>query len=214
MLTILHVDNHLLCLDKPWGLLTQPSGTARDSLEAQAKEWIKQEYHKPGAVFLEAVHRIDAVACGVVLFARTSKALSRLAEAIREGRCRKEYRILVEGNLPSGEGRLTHWLRHQSHFTEVTPPHAPDARQATLEYSLLERRPGGLSLVKVLLESGRYHQIRAQFSHIGCPVVGDAKYGSKHPFKEGGIALQHYCLTIEHPVTHLPLELRSQLRLG
>ena len=211
---ILYSDNHLLFLDKPGGLLTQPSGTERDSLESQAKEWIKRECGKPGNVFLEAVHRIDAPACGVVLFARTGKALSRLTAAVREGRCRKEYRLLVEGTPPSENGTLENWLCHDSRFTRVTPPHAPGARLATLSYTLLERRADGLSLIGVLLESGRYHQIRAQFAHIGCPVAGDSKYGSTHVWRRGAIALQHYRLTIEHPVTHESLTVTSRILLS
>ena len=209
MISILYIDNHLLFLDKPAGLLTQPSGTERDSLETQAKAWIKQEFNKPGAVFLEAAHRIDSVACGVVLFARTSKALSRLSSAIRAGKCQKEYRILVEGALPSNEGELRHWLRHDSHFAQVTKPNAPEAKLATLQYKLLKKRHDGLNLVQVILGTGRYHQIRAQFAAIGCPLAGDQKYGSSIHWNSDGIALQHYSLTIEHPVTHETLKISS-----
>ena len=214
MISILYIDNHLLFLDKPAGLLTQPSGTERDSLETQAKAWIKQEYNKPGDVFLEAAHRIDSVACGVVLFARTSKALSRLNSAIREGKCTKEYRILAEGALPAVEGELKHWLRHDSHFAQITKPNATDSKLSTLKYKLLEKCSDGLNLVQVILESGRYHQIRAQFGAIGCPIAGDVKYGSSIHWKSGGIALQHYSLTIEHPVTHETLKICSKLRIA
>jgi 23S rRNA pseudouridine1911/1915/1917 synthase len=212
MLSIIHEDNHLLCLDKPGGLLTQPSGTDRMSLEEQAKAWIKETYSKPGAVFLEAVHRIDASACGIVLFARTSKALSRLTAAVREGRCSKEYRVLVEGKPKRSSGELRDWLIHDEHRAIVVSSNTNDAKEAVLTYETLEVR-GGATLLKVMLGSGRYHQIRAQFANAGCPVVGDVRYGSSLPYKKGCIALQHYCLSIEHPVTHERMRLTSKITL-
>lgn len=213
MLSIIFQDNHLLCLDKPGGMLTQPSGTDRESLEGLAKDWIKQEFNKPGQVFLEAVHRIDAPACGIVLFARTSKALSRMTQAIREGRCRKEYRVLVEGCPKASFGELRDWLRHDEHYAHIARKGDPEAREARLSYEVLEKRPDGVSLLRVLLDSGRYHQIRAQFAHAGCPVLGDARYGAKRAYRRGCIALQHFCLEIEHPVTHETLTFRSNITL-
>lgn len=210
---IIYSDNHLLCLDKPGGLLTQPSGTDRDSLESQGKEWIRQQTGKPGNIFLEAVHRIDAVACGVVLFARTSKALSRLNQAIREGSCRKEYRVLVEGCPDNRHGLLRDFLVHDEHKARIVERGAPMAAEAQLEYWVL-READGFALLKVLLGSGRYHQIRAQLAHIGHPVVGDRHYGAHSRFSDNGsIALQHYCLTIEHPVSHNEMTFRSGLTL-
>ncbi len=212
MLSIIHEDNHLLCLDKPGGLLTQPSGTERVSLEEQAKAWIKERYSKPGAVFLEAVHRIDAAACGIVLFARTSKALSRLTSAIREGRCLKEYRVLVEGRPKRKAGELHDWLRHDEHRAFIVRPDSEGAKEAVLTYETLEERDG-TTLVKVMLKSGRYHQIRAQFAHFGCPVVGDVRYGATIAYRHGCIALQHYRLVIEHPVTHEQMSFFSKILL-
>ncbi|MBO4345319.1 MAG: RluA family pseudouridine synthase [Victivallales bacterium] len=213
MLSIIHEDNHLFCLDKPGGILTQPSGTDRASLEEEAKAWLKEAHSKPGAVFLEAVHRIDAAACGIVLFAKTSKALSRLTAAIREGKCEKEYRVLVERPPKRPSGELRDWLRHDEHRAFVVRPNSDGAKEAVLTYETLGRRPDGTALLKVMLESGRYHQIRAQFANAGCPVVGDARYGASTAYRRGCIALQHYCLRIEHPVTREQMVFVSRIRL-
>ncbi|MCR4573758.1 MAG: RluA family pseudouridine synthase [Lentisphaeria bacterium] len=198
---IIYIDNHLLAADKPHNLLTQPSGTDHDSLEAQAKLFVKNEFHKPGNVFLEAVHRIDRQACGIVLFARTSKALSRLAEQIRNGSCQKIYRAIVTGRLPKDEGDLEDWLIHDDFKAAVVPQKTIGAKRATLHYRLLEARPDNCSLLEIQLETGRYHQIRAQLAHAGCPILGDEKYGSMEPYKNGAIALQHARLTVLHPIT-------------
>lgn len=207
---IVFIDNHLLAADKPHNLLTQPSGTERDSLEAQAKLFIKNEFHKPGNVFLEAVHRIDKQACGIVLFARTSKALSRLTEQIRNGSCRKIYRALVTGRMPKDEGVLEDWLIHDDFKAVVASPGSNGAKRATLRYRLLETRPDGHSLLEIQLETGRYHQIRAQLAHAGCPIVGDDRYGSRESYKNGAVALQHASLTILHPITKEPITFEAK----
>lgn len=124
-LTPLFLDNHLLVLDKPWGLLTQPSGTAEDSLEAQGKAFLKERFQKPGAVFLEAVHRIDRAVGGVVLFARTSKALSRLNDAQRSGKLVKLYRARVSGQPQDAQGVLEDWLIHDDFQARLAAPNAP-----------------------------------------------------------------------------------------
>ena len=173
---IVFIDNHMLAADKPHNLLTQPSGTDRDSLEAQAKLFIKNEFHKPGNVFLEAVHRIDRQACGIVLFARTSKALSRLTEQIRNGSCRKIYRALVTGRLPQTEGVLEDWLVHDDFKAAVVPAGSDGA----------------------------------QLAHAGCPIVGDERYGSKEPYKNGAVALQHASLTVLHPITKEPITFEAK----
>lgn len=200
MLEILYVDNHQLVVNKPAGLLTQPSGTEEDSLEAQAKAWIKQEYQKPGNVFLHAVHRLDKPVSGIVLFARTSKALSRLQECMRNKQTRKVYIALVEGVLKESEGTLEHYLVHDEHCATVSHSKDPSAKYARLQYKVLERQKDH-TRVEVVLDTGRYHQIRAQFSAIGHPILGDKKYGSQQPFQEGCIALRHTHFEIPHPIT-------------
>ena len=207
------LDNHLLVLDKPWGLLTQPSGTSEDSLEARGKAWLKEYFSKPGAVFLEAVHRIDRPVGGVVLFARTSKALSRLNTSQREGRFRKKYRALVHG-CPGESGRLVDWLVHGDHRAEVVKAGADGARKCALEWHLLERR-GDFSLLEIDLETGRYHQIRAQLGKAGFPIAGDVLYGGRKvpQAPPDGIALCSWSIAFPHPVGGEEMVITSGMEL-
>jgi 23S rRNA pseudouridine1911/1915/1917 synthase len=195
---VLFEDNHLLVVNKPAGILTQPSGTAQENLEDQAKAWLKIVHDKPGNVFLGTVHRLDKPVSGVVIFGKTSKALSRLNASIRAKLTHKLYYALVEGNPPS-EGILENYVVHDDYHAEVAASDFPQAKLARLKYHVIEKR-GDLTLLEIELETGRYHQIRLQFSHIGCPIAGDVKYGSRFPF-EGRIALHHIKLEIPHPIT-------------
>ena len=184
----LYEDNHLLIVNKPAGLLTQPSGTEQDSLEARWKKWIKEKYHKPGNVFLEAIHRLDKPVSGIVVFAKTSKALSRLNQAERK----KVYTALLEKEPMEREETLKHHLVHDDFHARVDP----SGKLAVLHYKMIgERR------VEIELETGRYHQIRAQFAAIGCPIVGDKRYGSSTAVAGGGIMLHHSGVELQHPIT-------------
>jgi 23S rRNA pseudouridine1911/1915/1917 synthase len=205
---ILYADNHLLAVNKPAGLATQPSTHHVESVEGWAKAWVKAEYAKPGEVFLHAVHRLDLPVSGVVVLARTSKALSRLNAAVREGDSAKVYLALVEGRVPNTSGELRHWLRHDEFQAKVTAPGAKGAKEAVLRYRILRQIPRG-TLVEVALVTGRYHQIRAQWAAIGCPVVGDAKYGARASLGRDAIGLHHWRLTLEHPVQHQPLTIEA-----
>lgn len=205
---ILYADNHLLAVNKPAGLVTQPSGAHEDSLEARAKEWVRQTYAKPGAVFLEAAHRIDRPVSGVVLFARTSKALSRLNESIRRREVGKLYWAVVEGSPEPVQGRLEHWLVHESHRARVVAGPGGEARLAVLEYRQM-RADAGLALLEIRLHTGRYHQIRVQLAAVGHPIVGDRRYGAHSSLPGGVIALHHRELTVEHPVKHEPLTITA-----
>ncbi len=209
---ILFSDNHLLAVNKPAGLLTQDSGTGLRNLEDWAREWVRVDKNKPGAVFLNAVHRIDKVVSGLVLFARTSKALSRLNEDVRKRNVKKVYHALVEGAPGKPSDKLVHGLLHENHKARICKEGDKGAQRAVLSYRVLDvqrrrpRRPrtaGTLSLQNTLLEvdleTGRYHQIRAQLSAIGCPIVGDSKYGSKTKSPDGSIALHSRELHVTHP---------------
>jgi 23S rRNA pseudouridine1911/1915/1917 synthase len=196
---VIFVDNHLLAAVKPAGLATQPAEKEDDHFLGLAKQWIKSKYNKPGNVFLEPIHRLDKPVSGIVLFARTSKALSRLQAQMREQEIQKMYVALVEGALPEGHGTLTHYLTHGSHRACVVSEKHADGKRAILHYRVLQS-DGKTSLVEITLETGRYHQIRAQLSAIGCPVVGDRKYGSELPWKEDAIALHHFKMQLKHPV--------------
>lgn len=195
-------DSHLLVLSKPAGLLTQPSGTDRVSLEAFGKSWIKKKFNKPGNVFLEAIHRLDKPVSGIVVFARTSKALTRLQEAGRKGLFHKEYLACVEGKFEESEGELEHWLLHRSHRAEVSFEKNPEAKRALLHYAVLGTFASGqrtYSLLKIRLLTGRYHQIRVQLGKEGHPIVGDSKYGSSDAAP--CLMLHHYHFEAPHPVT-------------
>jgi 23S rRNA pseudouridine1911/1915/1917 synthase len=209
MLEPIYEDNHLLVLNKPCGLLTQPSGTDQESLEQLAKDWIKIRDHKPGNVFLEAVHRLDRPVSGVVVFAKTSKALSRLNESSRNKKMRKLYWAWLEGNLPVEQGTLEHYLVHDDYYAKCVERNSPGAKLAQLNFKVLERK-NGKTKVEIELLTGRYHQIRAQFSAIGFPIWGDGKYGGEESFGENAIALHHCRLELTHPVSQENLVLEAQ----
>lgn len=193
-------DNQILVAEKPAGLLTQPDVTCAESLESLMKAHVKRLYMKPGAVFLHAIHRLDKPVSGLVLFARTSKALSRLNESSREGLIVRRYRALIEGKL-EGEGTLEHHLVHGEHRALVDPK----GKLSRLHYRALEQR-NNRTLVEITLETGRYHQIRAQFSAIGHPLSGDTKYGAK---SQGEVCLHCSYLAFPHPVGGKQMELAS-----
>lgn len=194
MLKVLYEDNHLIVFNKPSGLATQPSLDHPVSLESLAKEFIKTRDKKPGAVYLHAIHRIDAPVSGVVVFAKTSKALSRLQKSIREKATYKCYIGWVEGILKNKEGTLRHFMLHGEHRALQGGD-----KEALLSYKVMKEEEGN-SQVEILLDTGRYHQIRAQFSWIGHPLLGDTKYGSKRKWPQG-IALHHQEFRIPHPVS-------------
>jgi 23S rRNA pseudouridine1911/1915/1917 synthase len=201
---ILFADNHLLAVNKPAGMLTQDSGTGLPNLEDWAREWVRLDKNKEGKVFLNAVHRIDKAVSGVVLFARTGKALARLNEDIRKHDCKKIYHAMVEGIPEEPSAELVHWLAHEHHRAEVCRAGDTGAQRAVLRYRTL-RQIGNLSLLEVDLETGRYHQIRAQLAAIGCPIAGDEKYGATQQSTVGEIALHHYRLEVTHPTRKEPV---------
>jgi 23S rRNA pseudouridine1911/1915/1917 synthase len=197
---IIYSDNHLLVVSKPAGMLTQPDEQSdAEDAETFCKSWIKHKFHKKGAVFLHAIHRLDKPVSGLLLFARTSKALSRLNEQSRNLEIQKVYLAEVEGEIKTAEGRLDHYLIHGDHRAIVSKEGAPEAKHARLTYQIIEKTPR-TTFVRIELETGRYHQIRAQFSAIGHPIIGDVRYGAKQAPDE---AIHLHCsqLLLKHPVT-------------
>lgn len=194
-LDILYEDNHLLAVNKPAGMLTQPTEQDSNALETHTKQWIKEKYQKPGNVFLGVVHRLDKPVSGIVLFAKTSKALSRLNSAMRAREMKKTYRALVEGVLHE-DGTLEHYLSHDDYQAKEDPA----GKLARLSYKIVKAHADSTE-VSIELETGRYHQIRAQFAASGHPIIGDIKYGSKRKYKRDAIALCHESLEFIHPVT-------------
>lgn len=197
---VLFEDNHVLALSKPAGLLTQPTKEEPESLQGLAKEWLKEKYKKPGNVYLEPIHRLDKSASGIVIFAKTSKALSRLVEAMRQKATKKIYWAVVETVPQEPEGDLHHALLHGDHVARVVSSNTPGAKMAHLHYKTLKSAPER-ALLEIELFTGRYHQIRIQLASIGCPILGDLKYGSKKRWKKAGIALHHTHFEIMHPIT-------------
>jgi 23S rRNA pseudouridine1911/1915/1917 synthase len=207
---ILYEDNHLFVVCKPAGILTQPSGTQQKNLEDICKAWLKKTYNKPGNIFLEAVHRLDKSVSGIVVFARTSKALSRLNAALRQQQFRKVYLAIVEGLPEKSVDTLEHYLLHDAYQSLVVSVNRPGAKLCRLHYQVL-KHANQTSLVEVILETGRYHQIRAQLAAIGKPIVGDAKYGSQKPCFSPGIALHHSELMFPHPTLGKSITLHATL---
>ncbi|MCB1134674.1 MAG: RluA family pseudouridine synthase [Chlamydiia bacterium] len=204
MLEVLYEDNHLLVCDKPAGLLTQDSGSGAPNLEDQAKEWLKSKYQKAGAVYLHAVHRLDKQVGGIVLFAKTSKALQRLQEGMRKREIEKVYLARVEGRIVPASGRLEQHWAYASHRAELRAQPFPGSKPVSLRY--LTRDDG---LIEVILETGRTHQIRAQLAFAGAPIAGDAKYGARTAWGNDKIALHHIRMSFIHPVTKARLTLQS-----
>ena len=197
---ILYEDNHLLVINKPAQLATMGVRPPRASALEMARAYIKEQYQKPGNVYLGVVSRLDAPATGILIFARTSKAAARLTAQYRNREVTKIYHILIEGAMGQVEGTLEDWVRKDERHRRmhVVAPHTEASRQARLSYRVLENL-GRFQLVEVELETGRKHQIRLQFSSRGQPVVGDRKYGGQHPM-QSGIAVHARRLKILHPV--------------
>ena len=209
---ILYEDNHLLLVVKPAGILSQEDISGDPDMLSLLKKDIAIRYHKPGNVFLGLIHRLDRPVSGVMVFAKTGKAASRLSAQVREGRFDKRYRAVVVGTPTKSEDELVHYLS-KDHETNVTTVYAvtdtapKDAKLARLRYRKLGEYSGGaeaMSLLEVELLTGRSHQIRAQLSYMGCPIIGDNKYGAKEMFRSGkkaDIALEAYQLSFDHPVS-------------
>lgn len=194
--SIVFLDNHLFAVDK------SPMVETQGELLSAAKAWLKDRFEKKGAVFLEPIHRLDKPVSGIVLFARTSKALSRLHGEMRERQIKKTYHALVEGSPPDKEGTLRHHLTHGEFRAHIDAK----GKEAILHYRVLEKK-GSHTLLEITLETGRYHQIRAQLSAIKCPILGDKKYGSRQTYPQG-IALRHVRMELMHPVSQEPLVLQ------
>jgi 23S rRNA pseudouridine1911/1915/1917 synthase len=171
-LNVIYSDNHVLVVVKPAGCLTQPDDTDRQSLEVLSKEWVKVKYEKPGDVFLHCIHRIDRPVYGLVIFARTSKALSRMNESSRDNLIQRLYTAEVEGILDPVDGTLLHYLIHGDHKAILASERNKEAKKAILNYRTVSNKKNS-TLVTIELKTGRYHQIRAQFSAIKHPIVGD-----------------------------------------
>lgn len=210
--TILFEDNHLLGLNKPAGMLVQGDRTGDPTLTDWGKAYLKEKYAKPGAVFLHPAHRIDRPVGGVVLFARTDKALGRLTTMFRERQVQKTYLALTLYAPKSPVGKLRHFLLkdEQRNVTQVFDHPAGGAKEALLTYQYLGVA-GAYHLLSVYPLTGRPHQIRAQLAAIGCPIAGDLKYGAPTPLPDASIGLHSRAMTLDHPVRRESLSISAPL---
>ena len=199
---VLYEDNHILVANKPNNMLVQADTTGDVALEDLAKQYIKIKYNKPGAVFLNAVHRIDRPVSGVVVFARTSKALTRLNEQFRSKEIKKTYWAIVKNRPKVESATLEDYIHRDAKKNKsfVCQKDAKDAKLARLSYKMIASSEN-YHLLEIDLHTGRHHQIRCQLSHIGCPIKGDLKYGAERSNKDGGISLHARSVEFIHPVT-------------
>ena len=201
-MTVLYEDNHIIAVNKTCNEIVQGDKTGDTPLSDIVKAYIKDKYNKPGEVFLGVTHRLDRPTSGVVLFARTSKALTRLNEMFKSHeQIRKTYWAIVQGAPKQPEARLENWLTRNEQLNKsfIAKSGAKEAKQAVLSYKTLVRGDN-YSLLEINLETGRHHQIRCQLAAIGCPVKGDLKYGAKRSNPDGGICLHARKIEFIHPV--------------
>ncbi|RXR17285.1 RluA family pseudouridine synthase [Flavobacterium amnicola] len=207
-LQILHEDNHIIVINKRVGDIVQGDKTGDKPLSDVVKEYIKEKYNKPGDVFLGVVHRLDRPTTGIVVFARTSKALTRLNDLFKNRETQKTYWAVVKNKPEKNEATLSHFLKRneknntsKAHINEV-----PESKKASLDYKIIATLNNYFGL-EINLHTGRHHQIRAQLAAIGCPIKGDLKYGFDRSNPDGGIHLHARKLTFIHPVTKENIEI-------
>ncbi|MHC1731861.1 MAG: RluA family pseudouridine synthase [Bacteroidales bacterium] len=198
---ILYEDNHIIIVNKRSSDLVQGDGTGDESLDNIVRAYIKEKYKKPGDVFLGVVHRLDRPVSGCVVYARTSKALSRLSELFRTREVKKTYWAIVTDRPPAEEGVLSNWLKknEQQNKSYVYDKEVKGSKLAELSYLVLARSEK-YYLLEVDLQTGRHHQIRAQLAAAKCPIKGDLKYGAPRSNEGGGISLHSRKVTFMHPV--------------
>lgn len=201
MIRVLYEDNHLIAVNKRSSDLSQGDKTGDTSLDTEVKNYIAEKYKKPGDVFLGVVHRLDRPVSGVILYARTSKALERLNEMFRGTQVKKTYLAIVKERPPEDTQTITHFLKkiEDQNKTYVYDKEVKGSKEASLTYRLVGRSER-YYLLEIELHSGRHHQIRAQMSAIGCPIKGDLKYGYSRSNDDGSISLMARRLEFIHPV--------------
>jgi 23S rRNA pseudouridine1911/1915/1917 synthase len=206
-LQVLHEDNHIIVINKRVGDIVQGDKTGDEPLSDVVKAYLKEKYNKPGDVFLGVVHRLDRPTTGIVVFAKTSKALTRLNETFKNRETQKTYWAVVKNCPPKEQDTLIHFLKRntknntsKAHLKEV-----PDSKKASLSYKIIKKLDN-YYILEIDLHTGRHHQIRAQLAAIGCPIKGDLKYGFDRSNPDGGIHLHAKKLVLLHPVTKEELQ--------
>lgn len=198
----LYEDNHIIIVSKRSGEIVQGDKTGDEPLSETVKQYIKEKYHKPGNVFLGVVHRLDRPVWGLVVFAKTSKALTRLNKMFKDGQVHKTYWAITKNAPPEEEGVLTDWLvrNERQNKSYAHPQKVPNAKKAVLKYRVIAHSDR-YHLIEVNLLTGRHHQIRCQLANMGCAIKGDLKYGAPRSNPDGSISLLARRITFVHPVS-------------
>lgn len=210
-LAILFEDNHLIVINKQPGDISQGDKTGDTPLSEVVKLYIKEKYKKPGNVFLGVVHRLDRPTSGIIIFAKTSKALERLNKKLRNKEIQKTYWAIVKNRPPKSSDTLIHFLKkdHQKNKSKAYEKEIKDSKKAVLHYSVLKEL-NHYHLLEIQLETGRHHQIRTQLAHIGSPIKGDLKYGFSRSNKDASIHLHARKIEFVHPVSKEPLTIEAK----
>ena len=201
-LKVLYEDNHIIVVEKPVNIPSQGDKTGDTDLLTMVKEYLKEKYQKPGNVYVGLIHRLDRPVGGVMVFAKTSKAAARLSEQVREKQFQKTYLVICNGKMETNKGELQDylWKNEQKNTSKVVKKETKNSKLAILEYEVLKYEPEiNLSVLKILLHTGRHHQIRVQLSSRNHSIYGDQKYGGRGHGKQ--IALWAYQLVLQHPIT-------------
>lgn len=206
-MTVVYEDNHLIIVNKRPSEIVQGDKTGDEPLSDTLKRYLKEKYAKPGNVFLGVTHRLDRPVSGLVVFAKTSKALSRLNEMFRAGEVKKTYWTIVKNCPPQEEGELVHYLvrNERQNKSYAYDKEVKGAKKAVLHYRLIGRSDN-YYLLEVDLKTGRHHQIRCQLAKMGCPIKGDLKYGFPRSNPDGSICLHARCVRFVHPVSKEQVE--------
>jgi len=207
---IIYEDNHVIIANKAAGEIVQGDKTGDTPLSEMVKAYIKEQYAKPGQVFLGVTHRLDRPVSGVVVFARTSKALPRLNKMFSQGQVEKTYLAIVANKPRQTEGEIESWIIRNEKMNKsfVSATQKPGAKLAKLRYRLVASTDN-YNLIAVRLLTGRHHQIRCQLASIGCPIKGDLKYGARRSNPDGSISLHAWRVRFEHPVSHNLIEVKA-----
>ena len=205
---VVYEDNHIIIVSKRSGEIVQGDKTGDEPLSETVKRYIKEKYQKPGAVFLGVVHRLDRPVSGLVVFARTSKALSRLCNMFRDGDVHKTYWALTKNRPKESEGTITSWIvRNEQQNKSYSYDHeVKNSKKAILKYRVIGQTDN-YSLIEVNLLTGRHHQIRCQLASIGCPIKGDLKYGAQRSNPDGSISLLSRRVQFVHPVSKKQIDI-------
>ena len=214
-MTVVYEDNHIIVVNKTASEIVQADKTGDTPLSETVKQYLKEKYQKPGNVFLGVTHRLDRPVSGLVIFAKTSKALTRLNEMFRAGEVKKTYWAVVKNAPKESEGELVHFLvrNEKQNKSYAYDKEVPNSKKAVLDYRLIGRSEN-YYLLEVDLKTGRHHQIRCQLAKMGCPIKGDFKYGSPRSNPDGSICLHARRVRFVHPVSKELIELKAPLPEG